>query len=57
MYGFCSDGTSPAPSRGTWATVANGLATKLVANAKNAQAPPRNATRYGISSRERRRCW
>ena len=28
MYGFCSDGTSPAPSRGTCATVANGLATK-----------------------------
>ena len=39
MYGFCSDGTSPAPSRGTCATVANGLATNVVAKAKNAQAP------------------
>ena len=54
MYGFCSDGTIPAPSA-TGVCVANGDATATSRRAKKVATPPSSGTTQATRSRPARR--
>ena len=51
MLGWRSSGSRPAPSTGAGWVVANGLARKIVIDAKNAPNPSSTAVAYGTTSR------
>ena len=53
MLGCRSSGSSPAPSAGGLAVVANGLAKNMASEVKKAANPSRTAVAYGAISRTR----
>ena len=58
MYGFCSDGSRPAPSAGTAPATCGTAATRTPPSAEKKTAiPPSTAATQGISSRLRWRFW